>query len=259
MAPRKSKAGKAKKSMPRRRRGYRRPTEVPEWASCTESIALTNLTGLPYVMNQMFGWNGTQLQYFTERAVGIAQAYQHYRIKRIKLEFKPQYDTFTPAVGPAGTGVLVPNLYYMINKSGSIPTNPTLDNLRAMGAKPVRLDENIITVEWRPSVLQENSGVPGDVGSGYKISPWLSTNANANAPGLWQPSTVNHLGIYFFVQRPGTLPAGMAELSYDVQLTVDFQFKKPLVKTSSSAPPALEFAETSPYYKSVSQTIPLGA
>lgn len=251
--------GKKRVGGRRKRGGYRRPQSVPEWASCTESIVLTNLTGLPYNMNTMFGWNGTQLQYFTERAVGIAQAYQHYRIKKIKLEFKPQYDTFTPAVGAAGTGVLVPNLYYMINKSGSIPTNPTIDNLRAMGAKPVRLDERVITVEWRPSVLQENAGTVGGVGSGYKISPWLSTNANANAPGLWQPSTVNHLGIYWIVQRPGTLPQGMAELSYDVQLTVDFQFKKPLVKTTSSAPSALEFAETSPFYKSPTQTLSLEA
>lgn len=232
----------AKKGKSRRKGGYRPPRSVPDMASCTESIALTNITGLPYNMNQMFGWNGLQLQYFIERAVPIAQAYQHYRIKKVTLEFKPQYDTFTPAVGPAGTGVLAPNLYYMINKSGSIPTTVSLDNLKAMGAKPIRFDEQIRRVSWRPSVLQENSGVLGDVGSGYKISPWLSTNANANAPGIWQPSTVNHLGIYWFVQRPGILPAGMAELSYDVQLTVEFEFKKPLVKTASSNTPALEFS-----------------
>jgi len=237
------KVGKKRVGAVRRRKAYRRPRSVAEWASCTESIALTNLTGLAYNMNNMYGLNGTCLANFGARAIPIAQAYQHYRIKKITLEFKPQYDTFTPAVGAASTGVLVPNLFYMINKSGSIPTNPTVDNLRSMGAKPIRFDDKKITVSWRPSVLQENAGVLGDVGSGYKISPWLSTNANANAPGLFQPSTVTHLGIYFTVQRTGILPAGIAELGYDVQLTVDFQFKKPLVKTSSSAPPALERLE----------------
>lgn len=243
MAPRKYRNRRAGKSKGGRRlRRYRAPRSVPEWASCTESIALTNITGLAYNMNTMFGLNSVQLGYFISRAVPVAQAYQHYRIKKVMLEFKPQYDTFTPAAGAAGTGVLVPNLFYMINKSGSIPANPTIDSLRSMGAKPIRFDDKTIKVAWRPSVLQENAGVNGDIGSGYKVSPWLSTNANANAPGAWQPSSVNHLGIYFIVQRPGTLPQGVAELSFDVQLTVDFEFKKPLVKVSSSAPAALEIA-----------------
>lgn len=234
--------GRGGKRGMRRLRRFRPARGVSEWASCTESAALTNITGLPYNMNTMFGLNGTNLSQFINRAVPIAQAYQHYRIKRIRLEFKPQYDTFTPSIGAAGTGVLVPQFYYMINKSGSIPTNPTLDNLRSMGAKPIRFDDKTIKVDWRPSVLGENAGVLGDVGSSYKVSPWLSTNANANNPGAWNASTVQHLGIYFIVARPGTLPAGMAELSYDVQITVEFQFKKPLVKVAPGAPQALEYA-----------------
>lgn len=228
------------------RRGFRRAQSVPDYASLTESVALSNITGLAYQMNgpgggQVYGLNGTQLSQFISRATSVAAAYQHYRIKRILLEFKPQVDTFFPDVGATGTGFLVPNMFYMINKSGSIPSTVTVDGLRAMGAKPIRFDEKTIKVAWRPSVLQENAGVLGDVGSGYKISPWLSTNANANAPGVWQPSTVNHLGIYWQVSRPGTLPAGVAELTYDIQITVDFEFKKPLVKTSSSNLPALEY------------------
>ena len=228
------------------RRAYRAPRGVPEWASCTESVALSNITGLAYTMNTMYGLNGTSLAQFISRAVPIAQSYQHYKIKRIRLEYKPQVDTFFPDVGAVGTGFLVPNMFYMINKSGSIPNNPTVDNLRAMGAKPIRFDEKTVKVDWRPSVLQENAGVLGDVGSGYKISPWLSTNANANQPGAWNPSTVQHLGIYWIVSRPGTLPAGVAELTYDIQITVEFQFKKPLVKASSNAPVALEYATPTP-------------
>lgn len=239
---------KAKKSAPRRRGygrrrgGYRRPQSVPEWASVTESVALDQITGLAYSMNQTYGLNGTSLAQFIQRAVPVAQAYQHYRIKQIKLQFKPQFDTFFPDVGATGTGFLVPNMFYMINKSGSIPNNPTPTALKAMGAKPIRFDERTIPVAWRPSVLQENAGVLGDVGSGYKISPWLSTNANANQPGAWNPSTVQHLGVYWHIERPGTLPAGVAELTYSVQITVDFQFKKPLVKVSANDPLALEYA-----------------
>lgn len=231
------------------RRAYRAPRGVPEWASCTESVDLTNITGAVYSMNgpgggAVYGLNGTQLAQFIQRAVPIAKAYQHYRIKRIQLEFKPQVDTFFPDVGAGGNGFLVPQFYYMINKSGSIPANVTAANMRAMGARPIRFDEKTIKVAWRPSVLQENAGVLGDIGSGYKISPWLSTNANANAPGAWNPSTVQHLGIYWQVERPGTLPAGVAELTYAIQITVEFQFKKPLVTVSSSVPPALEYVTT---------------
>lgn len=255
---------KMKKSAPRRRgygrrRGYRRPQSVPEWASVTESVALDNITGLAYTMNQSYGLNGTCLAQFIQRAVPVAQAYQHYRIKQVKLEFKPQVDTFFPDVGATGTGYLVPNMFYMINKSGSIPNNPTPDALRAMGAKPIRFDEKTIKVAWRPSVLQENAGVLGDVGSAYKVSPWLSTNANANQPGAWNASTVQHLGVYWNIQRPGTLPAGVAELTYSIQITVDFQFKKPLVKTSSSDPVALEYAAGSLAETIIPRALPLGA
>jgi len=242
----KRRGGFRKRRFGGRRRVFRPARQVPEWASCTESIALTNITGLPYNMNTMYGFNATQLAYFINRAVPIAQSYQHYRIKRILMEFKPQFDTFAPLAGvPPGTSFSVPNLFYMINKSGSIPGNPTVDNLRAMGAKPIRFDEKIVKVAWRPSVLQENAGVLGDVGSGYKVSPWLSTNANANAVGVWNPSTVSHLGIYWIVQRNGTLPPGTSELPFDVQLTVEFQFKKPLVKVLSGSPQALEYAPQS--------------
>lgn len=247
------KVGGRRMNAPRRRKGgmmrrrFRRARGVSEWASLTESVDLTNITGLAYQMNgpapgQVYGLNGTQLSQFISRAVPTAQSYQHYRIKRVRLEFKPQHDTFFPDVGAAGTGFLVPNFYYIINKSGSIPSTVSVNGMVAMGAKPIRFDDKTIKVDWRPSVLQENAGVLGDVGSGYKISPWLSTNANANAPGVFQPSTVNHLGIYWQVVRPGTLPAGVAELTYSIQITVEFQFKKPLVKTSSNNLPAAEYA-----------------
>ena len=87
-----------------RRRGFRKAPSVPEYASLTESVALTNITGVSYQMNgpgggQVYGLNGTQLSQFISRATAVAQAYQHYRIKRILLEFKPQVDTFLPDVG----------------------------------------------------------------------------------------------------------------------------------------------------------------
>jgi len=223
-----------------RRRAFRAARSVPEWASATESRSLTTITGANYQANQMYEYNGLELAQFNARITQIAQAYQHYRIRKVTLEFKPQQDTFVPLAGAPGTGINVPALYYMINKSGSIPPNPTAENLKQMGAKPIRFDDKVIKVSWRPSVLNDaNSGLNLGVGTQYKVSPWLSTSANPLAPGVWIPSQVNHLGIYFQVDRTGLLPAGYAELQYDVQVTIDVQFKKPLVKVNSQAPPAI--------------------
>ena len=206
--PRKSKVGGrrrrgGRKGM-RRMRRFRPARGVPEWASVTESAALTNITGLPYNMNTMFGLNGTNLSQFINRAVPVAQAYQHYRIKRIRMEFKPQYDTFTPEIGAAGTGVLVPNLFYMIDKSGSIPTNITLEGLKQMGAKPRAFDEKPLTIGWKPSVLTADMTAGGAAftvqPSQYKISPWLNTNANSVDIAASNPSTIDHLGVYWYVE-----------------------------------------------------------
>lgn len=224
----------------RRRRVFRPSRGVPEWASCTESASLANITGVPaYTMNQIYAFNTCNLSQFINRALPISKNYQHYRIKRIQLEFKPQMDTFQNTAGVAGTGLLVPNFFYLLNKSNSLPANMTPDNMRSMGAKPIRFDEKTLKVAWRPSVLQENQGVLGDLGSGYKISPWLSTTQQtAPAP---TPSSVQHLGIYWTVSRPGILPAGFVELTYDIQITVEFQFKKPSIVVPEGQPLAVEY------------------
>ena len=225
----------------RRMRRFKPAKHVAEWASCTESVSLTTITGLPYTVNQTYSLMSTQLAYFPNRSVQIAQAYQHYRIKKITLEFKPQIDTFMQQPGAAGVGSFVPTLYYMIDKSGSLPPNPTPENLKQMGAKPYRFDDKIIRASWRPSVLNDvTAGAVVPTGASYKISPWLSTSATPLGVGVWNPSTVDHLGIYWNVQQPGAVPGGTAPLTYDVQITVDFQFKKPLVKVAPGAPLAIQ-------------------
>jgi len=154
-----------------------------------------------------------------DAAVSIARAYQFYRIKHVALKFIPLFDTFT-----AGGGSTVPNLYYMIDKSGSIPTNITIPAMKKMGAKPIRFDDKQITRGWSPSVLTADTAAPGVLQSSqYKISPWLSTNANVLNPGAWVASTIDHLGCFFVVEQESGATA-----NYRVELTVEFQFKKPL-------------------------------
>jgi len=226
---RKAAARKMRRRRPLRRR-FRPAKNVGEFASCS----VTQWIGQVTTANNMYNLRNISLVQFA-RAIQVARAYQHYRIKKVLMEFKPAYDTFTPQNLPAGQNLQVPYLIYMIDKSGSIPTNVDSTALGQMGAKPVRFDDKIIRVAWRPSVLTQTFGQANSQ-SQYKISPWLSTNANALNPGLWQPSDIDHLGIFWKVDRAGLLPVGYEEYTYEVRITVEFQFKKPLVNPSTTSP-----------------------
>jgi len=122
----------------------------------------------------------------------------------------------------------------MIDKSGSLATNSTLEALKQMGAKPYALDEKPITVSWAPSVLNNvltatpaGSSAPGM----YKISPWLSTQNSVGNPGAFTGSVVDHLGLYWYAY---SLAGGQA-VQYNVEIEVQFQFKKPLLVLTTSS------------------------
>lgn len=229
---------KPKSTKPRRakgkgpaRRGRRAVKNTPEYASL--SVRRTGVTGN---VNQMYSLMNTSLDQF-QRAVTVAQAYQHYRIKYINVTIKPLYDTFAVQ----GAGWAKPKLYYMLDKAGSIPTNINLEGLKQMGAKPRDLDEKPLQIGWRPSVLQVDMTNGGGAGVGqataYKISPWLSTS-NVAVAQPWNASSVDHLGVYYYVEAVAT-GAPPAPLSYFVDVEVQFEFKKPLVYNSVGLTDAL--------------------
>lgn len=221
---------RAKRAYKGKRRGFRPAKNVADYAG----LSVTQWIGQVTTANQMYNLRNIALSQFA-RAVQVAKAYQHYRIKKVMLEFKPAYDTFAPLALPAGQNLQVPYLIYMIDKSGSIPTNVDSTALGQMGAKPIRFDDKTIKVAWRPSVLTQTFGQANSQ-SQYKVLPWLSTNANALNPGVFQPSDIDHLGIFWKVDRAGVLPVGYDEYTYEVRITVEFQFKKPLIEPSNNAP-----------------------
>lgn len=212
------------------RRPLRRAGGVNDVAGVSVS---TNFNGL--TTNNTYSSLTTQLSDFS-RAVQVAQAYQFYRIKMIEFKFLPKLDTYV--AGGAG-GATLPNLLYMIDKSGAISTSFTAGNLLQMGAKPIRFDDKNITIKWRPSVLTDvafnQGGAPGSSApSQYKVSPWLATNQNSTSSSQWVPSGVNHLGIHWVVETTGT------NSLYDLIVTAHFQFKKPLVQVPPEATPSTE-------------------
>jgi len=199
-----------------RRRGFRKARDVRDYASLSVQTTLTGEGSTQYSTNKMYVNRSTNMGMFP-RSQDVAKGYQHYRITKLTMTFKPNLDTFSGNSGSQKTF-----LYWMIDKSGSIPANISLEGLKQMGAKPIALDEKPIKISWRPSVRQEVQTQLGAAGANkYSISPWLTCNQNGANPGLFQPSTVEHWGLYFYVEQQG---GGNA---YGVELEAQFQFKKP--------------------------------
>lgn len=203
-----------------RRRPYVAPTNS---ASVKETYSTTVMDGAMTFFRQ------TQLgDAVFDRSQQVASAFQQYRIKYIKLTFRPSADTFTPVVGNS-----IPQLYFMYDKNNAIPTNATSDTLYSMGAKPHRMDDKNLVFAWKPSVLNTSLGQAGATTSADVLTrPWLSTNANAQNPGAaWAPSTIAHLGCVWYVTKINAQDA----LEYTVDVEVVFQFRKPTWKGSSKA------------------------
>jgi len=230
------KKGKAgKRGAGRRRGGGRaRARNVRDVASLSENRTFTATGGGAFVANQMYTLLNTTLQQFN-RASTVAQGYQFYRIKRIALKVKPQFDTFIQASNSYGKA----KLYYMFDKAGAIPSTATLEMLKQMGAKPHNLDEKPITIAWAPAVLTAdltNSAPVSTQPSQYKISPWLSTSDTVIGT-LWNPSSVDHLGVYWYVES--TSYGGTGGMPYQVDVEVQFEFKKPLIVSQGTTTPAI--------------------
>lgn len=212
------------------RRGFRKARDVPDYALLSATSTLTPPPGNPnFLTNTLYNMMNIQLSTY-DRAVAVASAYQHYRIKKITFRFRPTADTYAQG-GPSK-----PYLYYMIDKSGSVPTTITLEGLKRMGAKPIAFDEKQISISWRPSFLQDTAVNAAGLASQpnkYTISPWLSTNENAVSPAF-VPSSVDHLGVYWQVDQQFGGGYG-----YHCEVEVQFEFKKPIWKGIAGAAAAL--------------------
>lgn len=157
------------------------------------------------------------------RAQAIAANYQEYRVKYVKLIFRPSADTFAPAAGN-----VIPQIYFQMNKYQALPTGAGLQQLLDMGCRPIRFDDKNIIRAYKPVVLlgadDTNPAILART-SAVKVTPWLSTNALAGNPGSWAVSDVEHLGCVFFVVKPN--PA-TPTINYQVDVEVVFQFRRPL-------------------------------
>lgn len=204
---------------------------VPDIAYCSESIVFTGKTNATAPTAQFATGlkNSTFPAYYNTdislatfgRAPAIAANYQFFKIKYFELSIIPDFDTFI--VGGAGAQGK-PFLYYMIDRGNTINSTATNQDLKAMGAKPVVLDEKQIKIRWRPAVVLANE-IQTTTGTTsaqqYMISPWLNTDSSGVGAGF-TPSQVCHYGIKWAAENLG------GSMSYTATLTAHFAFKKPL-------------------------------
>jgi len=179
-------------------------------------------------MNTMFSYSNFLMNDFP-RAVSIARSYQQYRISGITLRFKPDFTVFNQGLG--GAPSQQPYMYYILDKSGSIPNAITLEGLKQMGARPAKFSTNTRTITWKPSALVEMyAGVGAMSPAAYKTSPWLSTNANP-LDATWTPSVIPHTGLKWYIEEGN----GVA-YAVDIDVELQFQFRKPLVIANANIP-----------------------
>lgn len=220
------------KRYPRRKAMVRRPRmqkKNDDYARCVETHEFATLTA-----------NTAYFDYATslarcERASAIARGYQEFRIKKIEYHFMPQTDTFLPGQQS------VPQLYYRVDKSGALNDFTTVSQLVQTGCTPRRLDDKTIVVSFSPGVLTyvRDAVQATNAWAEPKISPWLTTNKNNLTNVSWSASSIDHLGLAWFVEQVNT---ANVPTTYALREVVHFEFRKPLVLTTASvdAPPAIQ-------------------
>lgn len=161
-----------------------------------------------------------------DRSQSTARAFQEFRIKYVKLTFRPSADTFSPAAGNS-----IPQLYFQIDKTSAIETDCNFQTFLDMGCRPIRFDEKNIVKIWKPSILLSQQTAPGAVSANtIKTRPWLSTNANSGNPTAdWAPNSTDHLGAVWFVTQ---MNPATPEIKYFVDIETVFEFRKPLWRST---------------------------
>lgn len=206
--PKKQRSTKSTMKSRRPRRTAMKIKNTGSFASRNETSSLAVTAGIVYDVNNI---NITQFPACT----ALAKYYQYYRITSIRWRLKPNYDTF---VAPAAGGnPQLPYLYFLFDKAGSLG-NMAANQFEECGAIPQRVDDKMLVRTWRPSVITSTSATTT---TQFKTSPWLPTYQTDGQT----PNVINHLGAVFYVSKMNNQDGQ----SYDVDLTVTFQFRKPLV------------------------------
>jgi len=178
------------------------------------------------------------------RAPAIAREFGLYRIARIIYTFKPLFDSYIPQNGgptPAGNFITtVPTLYWKMCRYGDAPAAFDGDYMRALGAKPFRLDDKNVKFSYKPNTLYaQDNGAGGVSLASIKVTPWLSTD-DTPQDNNFTLSTAEHYGHTLFIEGD-TVNTTTKPVVARLDIQVVYEFKNPrLVPSSSQGPEQLK-------------------
>jgi len=171
-----------------------------------------------------------------DRARAVCEQFALYRISKVVFKYKPHYDTFIPQnQGPTPSGnfpTTVPLLYWKMNRFADAPVAWNVDDIKAMGAKPIRFDDKTITVAYKPNILLSSESGGSDSGQ-VKMTPWLNTD-DSSETAAFAPSTTEHYGHFFWIDA--NLVNGSSEPAIgSLDVTIYYEFKNPRVEWTPSS------------------------
>lgn len=208
MAPRKTKQRKSKARKGRKmRKEYLKEVEILP----TQVINLNT----PYLWSKA-GITGP-------RASAMAKLFGEYRIKKITWTHRPIFDTYSSSL--AGTGNSpnsVPTLYWRLCRYGDAPNVFAGDYMRALGAKPHRLDDKQVSFSYAPNIIQSQQNTAAAGQATIKVGPWLSTDDLVD-DGNFNLSTAEHFGHTLFVEGGGAGTALGAVCYLDIKVVYEFR------------------------------------
>lgn len=185
----------------------------------------------PAPANEPFAFRNFSLTNST-RATAVAKAYQYYRITQVIMYIRPCFDTYQSGANVAS----LPHLYHLVDKDGNFPAVGTLETMKALGAKPRRLDDKVIKLVCKPRVISQtvvSTDVSGNVQSApgiSRVSPWLPTNAtpfNISPNSQWTANSVDHSGFIVAIDADQLGSLGTSPIAY-ISTEVHYEFKDPL-------------------------------
>jgi len=166
------------------------------------------------------------------RASKLAALFSMYRIRKIVYTFRPLYDTFNSSLAGVGNNaVQVPTLYWRLNRQGDVPAVFNGDYMRALGAKPARLDDKIISFSYSPNTIQTQQNTAGSAAATIKVSPWLSTD-DLVGNNTFTLSTAQHYGHTLFVEAAAA-GNGQGQVA-NMDVKVFYEFKNPRLDIAST-------------------------
>jgi len=218
------------KRAPRKGRRFAKPARAaPNTAKVVEffeAISIEANTAYDFVVQGIVPTTGGGK---ATRASMVAPAYGLYRIADVQFKLTPRFDTYSSGLNPGGDApVEVPNLYWKVNRYGDAPVGFVRDDLLSLGCKPHRLDDNIVTIQYKPNILLADAGAPAAAlagGSGQvKMTPWLSTDRQA-ADNNFALSTTTHYGHMLFIECAAG--GDGTPIVCDMTARVVYEFKNP--------------------------------